>query len=73
MAEKLHILALLPGDFTDACVDADLEAYRADQILQWIYEKRVTDFANMTNLSKLLREKLPQTFRIRDTTELAPS
>ncbi|MDR1730785.1 MAG: 23S rRNA (adenine(2503)-C(2))-methyltransferase RlmN [Synergistaceae bacterium] len=32
--------------------------FRADQICQWIYAKKVFDPAGMTNLSKTLREKL---------------
>ena len=36
----------------------ELPRYRADQICQWIYQKKVLDFAGMTNLSKELREKL---------------
>lgn len=35
-----------------------LEKYRADQICQWIYQKKVFDFHEMTNLSKDLRQKL---------------
>jgi len=32
--------------------------FRADQICQWIYVKKVFDFHSMTNLSKDLREKI---------------
>jgi len=34
------------------------EKFRADQIFDWIHNKRVLDFDQMTNLSKKLREKL---------------
>lgn len=34
--------------------------FRAKQIYGWIHEKRVTDFAGMTNLSAALREKLAE-------------
>ena len=33
-------------------------SFRADQICQWIYVKKVFDFHSMTNLSKDLREKI---------------
>ena len=36
--------------------------YRAAQILQWIYERHVTDWAAMTNLPKSLRDRLGQEF-----------
>ena len=38
-------------------------AYRAGQILDWLYAKRVTDFEGMTNLPKELRRKLSEHFR----------
>ncbi|HMJ89576.1 MAG TPA: 23S rRNA (adenine(2503)-C(2))-methyltransferase RlmN, partial [Candidatus Acidoferrum sp.] len=37
-------------------------AYRVDQVLDWIYQRRVTSWDAMTNLSKPLREKLRATF-----------
>ena len=40
------------------------EPYRATQILKWIYQKQVDAFESMTNLSKDLRRKLSQQFRI---------
>jgi len=36
----------------------DEPAYRAEQIIKWIHQYGVTDIAEMTNLSKKLREKL---------------
>lgn len=32
--------------------------FRAGQLLQWIHQQKVTDFATMTNLSKSLRQRL---------------
>jgi 23S rRNA (adenine2503-C2)-methyltransferase len=40
-------------------------AYRVDQVLNWIYERRVTHWEAMTNLPKLLREKLAAEFSFR--------
>ncbi|MGN0837896.1 MAG: 23S rRNA (adenine(2503)-C(2))-methyltransferase RlmN [Pyramidobacter sp.] len=39
--------------------DLKLPRYTADQICQWIYQKKVFDFNAMTNLSKSLRAQLP--------------
>jgi 23S rRNA (adenine2503-C2)-methyltransferase len=36
------------------------EKFRAQQIFKWVYEKRVTDFAEMSNLSKDFRNELPK-------------
>jgi 23S rRNA (adenine2503-C2)-methyltransferase len=43
-------------------------AFRAKQLLQWIYEKRVTSFDEMSNLSLALREKLASRFVLRSMT-----
>ena len=55
-------------------------AYRVDQVLQWLYFHRVTNWESMTNLPKSLREKLNLSYSLhalelvrkqgaRDTTE----
>ncbi|OIJ13216.1 23S rRNA (adenine(2503)-C(2))-methyltransferase RlmN [Anaerobacillus alkalilacustris] len=38
--------------------------FRAGQIFDWLYKKRVTSFDEMTNLSKDLRESLSNDFRL---------
>jgi 23S rRNA (adenine2503-C2)-methyltransferase len=38
--------------------------FRATQIFEWLYQKRVTTFDEMTNLPKNLREKLKENFVI---------
>lgn len=38
--------------------------FRARQLLQWIHQYRVVDFAEMTNLSKALRQKLEETAQV---------
>ncbi|MBG9912597.1 ribosomal RNA large subunit methyltransferase N [Bacillus xiamenensis] len=38
--------------------------FRATQIFEWLYEKRVTSFDEMSNISKELREKLKEQFAI---------
>lgn len=47
-------------------VELDEKTFRARQLLQWIHQYRVTDFAEMTNLSKSLRQKL------QDSAEITP-
>ena len=41
-----------------------LEDYRAKQIAQWVYKKRVSSFSDMTNLSKKAREELSKRAKI---------
>ena len=59
-----NILDLTPKELKDRFKELGLEPYRADQILQWIYEKGVYDFEKMTNLSVPLRAKLKESFTI---------
>ena len=40
-------------------------AYRATQVLEWLYSRRVTRWDDMTNLPKVLRDKLAGTFSLR--------
>lgn len=40
------------------------EDYRAQQIIQWVYRRRVDSFGEMTNLSKELRELLQKSARM---------
>lgn len=39
--------------------------FRAEQIFKWLYEQRVSNFDEMTNLSLELREKLKQNYEIK--------
>ncbi len=39
--------------------------FRAKQILEWVYGKRASDFEEMTNLSKELRERVSESFALR--------
>jgi len=43
-------------------------SYRADQIWKWLWQKGATSFDEMTDLSKKLRENLPDLFEIRPIT-----
>jgi 23S rRNA (adenine2503-C2)-methyltransferase len=39
-------------------------AYRVTQLLEWLYSRRVTRWADMTNLPRELRDKLAKTFAL---------
>lgn len=43
----------------------DIEAYRAAQIFQWIWQKNIRDFSLMTNISKILKKTLAEEFDIK--------
>ena len=46
-------------------VDLGEKPFRAQQVLKWIHHAGVTDFAEMTNLGKALRETLEQVAEVR--------
>jgi len=56
--EKKDLKALSTEDLQQFFADLELASYRADQVFQWLYEKGVSDFSEMTNLSKELRAEL---------------
>ena len=58
------LLGLPPLDVARAVRDVAPEPFRAAQILQWIYARRATDFAEMTSLPKTMREALAGRFVI---------
>ncbi|WP_332630716.1 23S rRNA (adenine(2503)-C(2))-methyltransferase RlmN [Halalkalibacter flavus] len=51
-------------DLQDWLKEQDEPKFRATQIFEWLYQKRVTSFGEMSNLSKDLREKLANSFTI---------
>ena len=60
MADKRDIKGLYRDELAKLCEPA----YRADQILQWVYEKQADSFAAMTNLPAPVREKLSADFEL---------
>jgi len=62
--ERPSIYSLQLGELEDWLIDQSEPKFRAKQIFDWLYVKRVDAFSEMTNLSKELREKLVQSFEI---------
>lgn len=52
-------------EFCQWLSEHSIESYRADQILQWIYRRGVSDYALMNNLPGRLRELLAKNFLLR--------
>ena len=51
-------------DLVDYFLSIGEKKFKAEQVFKWIYEKRVYDFSQMTNISKELQEKLKEHFDI---------
>lgn len=67
---KPYIYDLTLEEWQDWVKANDEAAFRAGQIFDWLYVKRVHDFESMTNLSKSLREKLADSFEFVTLSEL---
>lgn len=62
--EKLDIKSLTLEELTEAIRQMGDKPFRAKQIYQWLHQKLVADFDEMSNLSKPLREKLKEQFTL---------
>ncbi|MGZ8217626.1 23S rRNA (adenine(2503)-C(2))-methyltransferase RlmN [Methylomagnum sp.] len=63
--ETINLLGLDRQAMEAFFVEIGEKPFRASQLLQWIHQRGVDDFALMTNLSKALRTKLSETCEIR--------
>ncbi|MGH7798742.1 MAG: 23S rRNA (adenine(2503)-C(2))-methyltransferase RlmN [Candidatus Binatia bacterium] len=61
---KPNIKNLSFSELTAFLADCKQPVYRAEQIRQWLFQKRATSFSEMTNLSRTLREQLEANFTI---------
>ena len=56
--KKINLLGLSQGDLEQFLIARDDKPFRAKQIMQWIYQRAIDDFDEMTDLSKALRAEL---------------
>ena len=61
---KLNIKDYDLQDLKTKLEELNEKPYRAEQIFNWLYREKVTDFNQMTNLSLELRKKLEENFNI---------
>ncbi len=59
---NFHRLSL--SEFVSWCQDHGEKAFRAEQVWDWVYQKGVTDWGLMTNLSKDFRTLLKKHFQV---------
>lgn len=69
MMDKKDIKSLYLPELEEQIREMGGKAFRAKQIYQWLHEKLVTDFDEMSNLPKDLREQLKERFSL---TALSP-
>lgn len=61
---KRGILNLSKAEFENILTEMNIPKFRADQIYSWIYKFGKTSFSDMTNIAKLLQQKLDEKFYI---------
>src|SRR6056297_1573875 len=64
-AEKLNLLDLDRERLVEFFAQLGEKPFRARQVLQWVHQRGVTDFAQMTDLSRNLRELLTERAEVR--------
>ncbi len=68
MTTKTDIRSLSLAELKDAFVQMGEKPFRGQQVYEWLWKKSAVDFAEMSNLSKELREKLETNFVINNVT-----
>jgi 23S rRNA (adenine2503-C2)-methyltransferase len=57
-ADKINLLGMSQGMLERFFAEWGEKPFRARQVMRWVYQRGVTDFDDMTDLSKKLRERL---------------
>ncbi|MCO8125573.1 23S rRNA (adenine(2503)-C(2))-methyltransferase RlmN [Stieleria sp. TO1_6] len=70
-SDRRHLLNLSLAELQQWLVDHGEPKFRGKQIFGWVYEKRVSQFDQMSDLPKKLREKLDQEFIVFGAREAA--
>ena len=63
--KRIDIRSLTLAELQTTLIALGEPGFRAKQVYQWLWEKSCTDFEEMSNLSKSLRESLKDRFEIR--------
>jgi len=61
---KKKLLGLRPSEIEALVVEEGLPRFTAKQITDWLYHKKVRSIGEMTNLSKVAREKLSEKYEV---------
>lgn len=69
MGEKRSIYGLTQEQLTDWFIEQGEKTFRAKQVWDWLYVKRVSYFDEMTNINKQTRQLLADHFAIETLTE----
>ncbi len=68
---RRHLLDLSLNELQQWLAKAGQPKFRARQIVHWVFQRRVADFSQMSDLPKALRQRLDESFRILVTSSSA--
>jgi 23S rRNA (adenine2503-C2)-methyltransferase len=69
--DKRELKGLFPEELSLIVQEMGLEGYRTRQLVDWLYNKGITEFDEMTNLSRDMRQKFDKHFKILDLVVVA--
>jgi 23S rRNA (adenine2503-C2)-methyltransferase len=61
---KKWLLGMAPAEIKEVVKELALPAFTANQIVGWLYKKKVADIESMTNLSKVTRTLLSESYQV---------
>ncbi len=61
---RRHLLDVTPDALKAWFTEIGEQSFRAKQVWQWVFQRRVTDFQRMNDLPQRLRDQLDQSFRV---------
>ena len=61
---KKWLLGMAPAEIKEVVKELALPAFTANQIVGWLYKKKVADIESMTNLSKVTRTLLSESYEV---------
>lgn len=64
-SEKINLMNLTRQEMRELFAEMGEKPFRADQLMKWIYHFGEDNFDNMSNINKVLREKLKQIAEIK--------
>src|SRR5690554_7447458 len=64
-AEKINLLGMPKAKLEAFFETLGEKRFRAQQVLQWIHQRGVDDFDQMTNMNRVLRERLKEIAEVR--------
>ena len=68
---RRHLLDVSRDELTEWLAARDQPGFRAKQIIHWVFGRGVTDFDQMSDLPKSLRQQLAESFRVLVTSQSA--